>query len=510
MKVKNIALWIRLTSLIFLVISLSVGYLAFQLNNHFYRLEQTKQEDNLIAIGQSLTHNQLVITQLEQEKTSTELQGLITSVEEDFKLSFIVVMTTDSIRLTHPNKAEINQKFQGDDEKYTLQTGKTYISTAKGTMGTSLRGFVPVKNQSGQVIGAIAMGLNLKTIHKQYQQIQNLVIINMVICLILSVIIASAVAFSLKKGMLDMNRSEIKLLDEKYRVMFENVSNAIILTDPHDQIQLINPAGEKIIQKILGDTVIQQKKISDIFPIIKQVNPIKSSQNYFQNADTDYLISTTPLEINQKNIGSLVIIQNISEMKALLGQLNNTTTYTAALQVQTHDFLNKMHVIYGLTDAKEYQKLRAYLSEILEADQEFISRITYLVHNPVIAGFLIQERTLFINQKTNLMLEIYPDIPNSADFIQTQNWMQLIAKIHQIILEQEIFDNLQVSMSYNQKSIESHYQTYFEPFKENRIRQALITLSNDYLLTIANSVLTYSLKEGWFDLLLITPYQEDE
>lgn len=117
--------------------------------------------------------------------------------------------------------------------------------------------------------------------------------------------------------------------------------------------------------------------------------------NYVQENDTDYLFSVIPIQTPKKSAESLIIIQNISELRALIGQLNNTSHYVSVIESQTHDLLNKLHIIYGLTDMQEYQKLRDYLIEILEPDQEFVNRVTRLIHNPIISGFLMQERLLF-------------------------------------------------------------------------------------------------------------------
>ena len=123
--------------------------------------------------------------------------------------------------------------------------------------------------------------------------------------------------------------------------MFENVSNAIILTDKEDRIQFINPAGRKLINDISGQTVIDHQKLTDFFPTIFQEGQASVTPNYVQENDTDYLFSVIPIQTPKKSAESLIIIQNISELRALIGQLNNTSHYVSVIESQTHDFLNK-------------------------------------------------------------------------------------------------------------------------------------------------------------------------
>lgn len=49
----------------------------------------------------------------------------------------------------------------------------------------------------------------------------------------------------------------------------------------------------------------------------------------------------------------------------LADQLQNSTSYVSDLQEQTHDFMNRIHIIYGLVDLGRYSELKGYLTSIL-------------------------------------------------------------------------------------------------------------------------------------------------
>ncbi|MFZ4356432.1 Spo0B domain-containing protein, partial [Enterococcus gallinarum] len=82
--------------------------------------------------------------------------------------------------------------------------------------------------------------------------------------------------------------------------------------------------------------------------------------------------------------------------------------YASALQSQSHEFMNKMHVIYGLVDLEDYEALKHYLADLLKPEKEFAPRLAILVRNPILAGFLSGERIKFAEIKTQLAIEIYP------------------------------------------------------------------------------------------------------
>ncbi|MFP3637196.1 two-component system sensor histidine kinase DcuS, partial [Bacillus sp. SIMBA_033] len=81
-----------------------------------------------------------------------------TSVQRITKTEFVVVMDMNGIRKTHPNPQKIGKPFAGGDEKPALH-GKEHISTASGTLGRSMRAFVPVYDQNGKQLGAVAVGI---------------------------------------------------------------------------------------------------------------------------------------------------------------------------------------------------------------------------------------------------------------------------------------------------------------------------------------------------------------
>ena len=72
-------------------------------------------------------------------------------------------MNRHALRLTHPEPARIGQAFRGDDEGPAL-AGETYSSRAEGSLGTSIRGFAPVLDAQGDVLGAVSVGVTLASL----------------------------------------------------------------------------------------------------------------------------------------------------------------------------------------------------------------------------------------------------------------------------------------------------------------------------------------------------------
>ena len=53
----------------------------------------------------------------------------------------------------------------GGDNKGVLLEGKSYVSKATGSLGPSLRGKVPIRNQENEIIGVVSVGFSMADIH---------------------------------------------------------------------------------------------------------------------------------------------------------------------------------------------------------------------------------------------------------------------------------------------------------------------------------------------------------
>lgn len=70
-------------------------------------------------------------------------------------------------------------------------------------------------------------------------------------------------------------------------------------------------------------------------------------------------------------------------------QLTGAKEYAEALRAQTHEFMNKLHVIQGLVQMKIYDKLTDYVKQISHSFQTELGYLSKRIKDPVIAGFII-------------------------------------------------------------------------------------------------------------------------
>ena len=93
-----------------------------------------------------------------KRKSSFYYSAHCRKIRIDTDADFIVVGNKEGIRYAHPRKDKIGEAMVGGDNKGVLLEGKSYVSKATGSLGPSLRGKVPIRNQENAIIGVVSVG----------------------------------------------------------------------------------------------------------------------------------------------------------------------------------------------------------------------------------------------------------------------------------------------------------------------------------------------------------------
>lgn len=453
-KTIRIALWQQL-ALIFisvLIITLSIFYLLMTVEQK--EQVQHNEEELLMSIGRQLAIEPRVQSALSQTGTNADLQQYILEVTQIHNLDFVVVMNQDSIRLTHPNQDEIGKVFVGGDQSVAID-GNEHVSVSEGTLGPSLRAFVPVFKDQAQV-GVVALGITMTTLQDLFASSLSNYQLALYLVGILGIILAITVANYLKSQLKNLEPREISQLLEERNAMLDETKDAVIVTDLEYNISLTNKAAIHYF----GDSLtkdISDSKLNDFLTNSHQLDFHLDQEQIYQQDGQNYILSTAPIIIRDEKIGYIFFLKNTTESQFIVDQLANTATYAITLQNQTHDFMNKLHVIYGLANLEAYQELAIYLEDMLKPVNDLTDRIAILVKNPVLASFLMGERDQFIEKSHSFWIEIFPEIPENMSKDETMTLLSLYRSIHRALLTDNNLLDIWLRIEYKQGQLRSYY-----------------------------------------------------
>lgn len=142
------------------ITGLLVTLLAFQAQ----ATERAEAEAVTLAVARTIAEMPEVATAVtsgSDASATAELQPVAQRIMEETPIDFVTIMTTDGIRLTHRDPAEIGKPYLG-----TIGPGlegRTLTEEAVGTLGPSLRSVVPVMSD-GEVVALVSAGITLGSV----------------------------------------------------------------------------------------------------------------------------------------------------------------------------------------------------------------------------------------------------------------------------------------------------------------------------------------------------------
>jgi len=120
----------------------------------------------------------------------------------------------------------------------------------------------------------------------------------------------------------------------------------------------------------------------------------------------------------------------LSARESLLAeQLAGVKHYAGALRGQTHEFMNKLHVILGLVRMGEYARLSDYISSITGQLQDEVGQVVPRVKDPVIAGFLLARFSAAREQDITMVLSEASQVPICASAAVTHDLITILGNL---------------------------------------------------------------------------------
>ena len=144
--------------------------------------------------------------------------------------------------------------------------------------------------------------------------------------------------------------------------MLQSVKEGIIAVDKDARVTLINNEAKRLFKKSGLEEDFIGKDVEKYMPnsCIKEVLQTGKAQLYEEQNLYGITIVTNrvPLYVKGEIVGAIATFRDKTEIRQLAEQLTDIQLYAEALRAQSHEFMNKMHVVLGLTHMKHYEQIR--------------------------------------------------------------------------------------------------------------------------------------------------------
>lgn len=307
----------------------------------------------------------------------------------------IVVADMEGKRFGHPNLERLGEYFVGGDEKRVIERGESYLSKATGTLGPSLRAFAPIVNSNGKQLGFVMVGTFLEDI--KAIQLETVIGINVIaaIGLLIGIYAIFILTDNIKQSLLGLEPDQIRQLYTEKDSMLRAIQEGIISIDENKLITMINDSGKRILK--IEDRDILGKRIDHVFPNsgledVLASGKSETEENRYING-INIMVNIVPILNKGKITGVIASFRDKSEVTRMAEEITGFKEIVETLRANSHEFLNKLHVILGLIQIGEIDQAKSYIIDIRESKEEITSSLMENFQDPILVALLLGKKS---------------------------------------------------------------------------------------------------------------------
>ena len=431
-------LWKTITLLVCTVVIFSLLVTDILISHNVERTTEDSQAEKAKTIAHIVANDSIVIDGLIGKTDTAAIQTYTNRILKNTGVQFIVVMDMNGIRKSHPNPQKIGHHFIGGDEGPALK-GKEHVSLAEGTLGISMRVFVPIFSETGEQLGAVAVGISADNVKERVKESRHIIYIGVGVGVLVGMIGAILLARHIKKSLFGLEPHRIAKILEERNTMLQSVKEGIIAVDKEANVTLINNEAKRLFKKSGLEEDFIGKDVELYMPNSRIKEVLQTGEVQLNEEQNIYGITIVtnrvPLYVKGEIVGAIATFRDKTEIRKLAEELTGIRLYAEALRAQSHEFMNKMHVVLGLTHMKQYEELQKYISGMVSEHQYEIGGIMKRIKSPVFAGFLLGKLSYAREKNIKLIISEDSYMPEIEDESITHELITIVGNLIDNALE---------------------------------------------------------------------------
>lgn len=407
----------RITLLVSLILGLALLLTGAMVH---WRLERQTREslgEKVALLSRIVAGMDVAREGLTGSRPQAQVQELAERIRLESGVDYVVIMDMNGLRLSHPNRSLIGARFAGGDDA-DVYRGRSYLSVAKGTLGVSVRAFTPVRNGDRQV-GAVAVGLLQSGVDRAVVSVHKRIALGGLIGFAAGIVGAMYLADKIKRILLGMEPQEIATVLQQRNAMLHSVREGILSVDRDLVVTIANEEALRLFARAGSQGELVGRNVEEVLPSSRLRTVVETGQaEYDQEGDIlglPILTNRVPVMVDGRIAGALATFRDKTEVNRLAEQLTGVRFYADALRAQTHEFMNKLHVILGLVRLEEYERLKTFITGVAGRLDDEVGFVVQRIKDPMVAGFLLARLSSAREQNILMQLDQEASLPPCPD-----------------------------------------------------------------------------------------------
>lgn len=434
---KTMKLQTKLTILIIIVVFISISIIIFFVASWMNKNIEGKARTNIMNVAEMVAHSKEVIDELKIKDPNKKIGPYIDMQLKTLdQIQYIIVADTEGIRYSHPNPQMIGKKFVGGDEFRVVKEGETYISEATGTLGKSLRAFIPIYDtENEKEIGFVSVGTLIQIIGEA-KHMAILYIILISFCgLTVGIVGAFILANNIKNTLLGLEPEEIaRLYNEKMGIL-DAIYEGLIAIDNKGKITLINDSALSILhyENHIDKNDIIGKNIEDVLPTTRLTAVLETGKSEFEKEqrinNTVIMTNRIPIKDRGKIVGAIATFRDKTEVTRLAEELTGAKKMSWSLRAQNHEFMNKLHTIAGLIQLEEYDEALQFISDVAKIRSKISSILTEKIKDPSLSAILLSKYNKAEESRVKFKIDEVSTLSSLPQYMTSEEIVSIVGNL---------------------------------------------------------------------------------
>ncbi|MGR5132093.1 ATP-binding protein [Vibrio alfacsensis] len=415
---KRMLIIMTLSGLIELLILVAAGFTYLK-----YDQEQEMGEKAL-GVARFLSTSDIVQEMIESQNV-TSYQQRFRDMTDAIGAAFIVIGDKNGVRLIHPVDERVGKPMKGGDNQRALVEGLSYISTAQGSLGHSVRGKAAIFDAQGNIIGVVSVGYLLERLQDRIEPFLAFLILMALVVVAANAIVSNYASRKFQRAILGFEPEEIGRLYGELDVTMSTIKEGIISIDANGVLRSINRSACQILgidrDVALNKPLTYTLRDSDLYTVLETGQEDHDIEIFLNHKLL--IANRSPIYVDGKIVGAVSSFRLRDEINELTEQLSQTKEYADLLRSQTHEHRNKLNTIGGLIQMGELEAVQQLIGQEMAHYQAMIEFLRDTVKEPLLAGLLLgkieraRELGLQLVVEEGSRLEALPLWMNSADLV---------------------------------------------------------------------------------------------
>ncbi|HHF2882432.1 TPA: ATP-binding protein [Vibrio diabolicus] len=415
---KRMLIIMTLSGLIELLLLVAAGFTYLKIN------QEQEMGEKALGVARFLADSAVVREMIETQNPQP-YQLRFRELTEAIGAAFIVIGDHKGVRLIHPVDERLGKPMRGGDNRRALERGLSYVSTAQGSLGYSVRGKAAIFDEQGNIIGVVSVGYLLDRLQDRIEPFLAFLILMVIVVVVANAVVSNYASRKFQRAILGFEPEEIGRLYGELEVTMSTIKEGVLSIDAQGILRSINRSACQILgidrEAALNKPLTETLRDSDLYTVLETGQEDHDIEIFLNHKRL--IANRSPIYVDGKIVGAVSSFRLRDEINDLTEQLSQTKEYADLLRSQTHEHRNKLNTISGLVQMGELDAVQKLIGQESAHYQAMIEFLRDTVKDPLIAGMLLgkteraRELGLQLVVEEGSRLEPLPEWLNSEDLV---------------------------------------------------------------------------------------------